>query len=75
MSNQSRITREQENARTQGLHLLARIIARHYLEHPDLYPAPSGDTDGGTKGVGKDDTAVDAAVRDDGNVARKEADL
>ena len=24
----------------EGLRVLARIIARHYLEHPELYPRP-----------------------------------
>ena len=73
MSKKPRLTREQEHGRIEGLRLLARIIARHYLEHPDLYPAPTGDIDGGGEGVGKDDTVFNTAVRDDGNVARKEA--
>ena len=72
MSKKRRLTGEQEDARIQGLRILARIIARHYLEHPDLYPAPTGHTDGGTDGVGKDDIAVNGAVRG-GNAARKEA--
>ena len=25
-----------------GLRALARIIARHYLAHPELYPDPAG---------------------------------
>ncbi len=25
-----------------GLRALARVIARHYLEHSELYPAPAG---------------------------------
>ena len=25
-----------------GLRMLARVIARHYLAHPELYPAPTG---------------------------------
>ena len=24
----------------EGLRILARIIARHYLAHPELYPSP-----------------------------------
>ena len=28
---------EQEEVRQEGLRILARIIARHYLEHPELY--------------------------------------
>ena len=38
-----RLTREQEEMRLQGLRILARIMARHYLSHPDLY---SGDAVG-----------------------------
>jgi len=72
LSKKRRLTGEQEDARIQGLRILARIIARHYLEHPDLYPAPTGHTDGVADGVGKDDIAVNAAVRG-GNAARKEA--
>ena len=26
----------------EGLRALARVIARHYLAHPELYPAPAG---------------------------------
>ena len=33
----SRLTREQEEMRLQGLRILAHIIARHYLANPDLY--------------------------------------
>ena len=73
MSKKQRLTPEQNEIRLRGLRLLARIIARHYLEHPDLYPALTGDIDGGSEGVGKDDTVFNAAVRDDGGVTRKEA--
>ena len=31
-----------------GLRILARIIARHYLAHPELYPQPA-DAEGGEK--------------------------
>ena len=34
----SGLTPAQERRRKQGLRLLARIIARHRLEHPDRYP-------------------------------------
>ena len=71
MNKKRRLTGEQEDGRIQGLRLLARIIARHYLEHPDLYPAPAGDRTGD---VGQEDTAVNAAVRTGGDTARKEAD-
>ena len=40
LSKKRRITRDQERQRIEGLRVLARIIARHYLEHPDLYPRP-----------------------------------
>lgn len=30
-------TGEQEQRRIDGLRLLARVIARHYLEHPERY--------------------------------------
>ena len=45
----------------EGMRVLARVIARHYLAHPELYPAPTGAIDGGTVGVG-------------GSADRKEAD-
>jgi len=73
LNQKRRLTGEQEDARIQGLRLLARIIARHYLEHPDLYPVPSGDSDGGTDGVGNDDATVIAAMRAGGDAALKEA--
>ena len=40
LSNRRRPTRTQERRRIDGLRILARIIARHYLAHPELYPAP-----------------------------------
>ena len=73
MSKKRRLTGEQEDGRIQGLRLLARIIARHYLEHPELYPAPTGDSGGGADGVGKDGPTVKAAVGTGGDAARKEA--
>ena len=75
MNQKRRLTGEQEDGRIQGLRLLARIIARHYLEHPESYPAPGGDPDGGTEGVSKDDTALNALARASGggDAARKEA--
>ena len=42
MSNKRRLTKAQEQRRLDGLRLLARIIARHYLAHPELYPNSSG---------------------------------
>ena len=75
MRNKRRLTGEQENARIQGLRLLARIIARHYLDHPELYPTPAGGgADGDFVSIGMDETNVNAAVHVDGDTARnKEA--
>ena len=42
MSRKKRLTPDQDRQRIEGLRVLARIIARHYLAHPELYPAPSG---------------------------------
>lgn len=56
-----------------GLRALARVIARHYLAHPELYPVPTGDMDGGSASAGKDDAGVNAGPRDDGDPSRKEA--
>ena len=73
MSKKRRLTGEQEDRRIQGLRLLARIIARHYLEHPDLYPAPIGDPDGGADGAARNDATVTARWQTGGDAARKEA--
>ncbi|MDE2781017.1 MAG: hypothetical protein OXI91_15275 [Chloroflexota bacterium] len=43
MSKKGKLTRSQERRRIEGLRILARIIARHYLSHPELYPSPAGD--------------------------------
>ncbi len=37
MSTQQRLSDEQERMRLEGLRTLARIIARHYLAHPEKY--------------------------------------
>ena len=51
MSTQQQLNDEQERMRLEGLRTLARIIARHYLAHPEKYgrsaeeqeaPPPSG---------------------------------
>ena len=52
MSRNRRLTPKQERQRIQGLRVLARIIARHYLANPHLYrngsaPADGQPTDGG----------------------------
>ena len=64
----------QELRRMEGLRVLARIIARHHLEHPELYPAPAGDTGGQAEGAGTDAAAVNAAGVAGRNAERKEAD-
>ena len=59
-----RLTQNQERRRIEGLRILARIIARHYLANPHLYrndaagdgPAPS----------------VNGRTTADGETARKE---
>ena len=63
MSNKRRLTRTQERRRIEGLRTLARIIARHYLAHPELYPSP-----------GEDDTAPtrNNGVAGDGKAAGKD---
>ena len=43
MSSKRRLTRSQERRRIEGLRILARIIARHYLARPEVYPAPRAD--------------------------------
>ena len=45
LSKQRKLTRTQERRRVEGLRILARIIARHYLAHPELYPSPGADTE------------------------------
>ena len=52
MSSKGRLTKAQERRRIEGLRMLARIIARHYLANPHLYrngsaPAKGRLTDGG----------------------------
>ncbi len=44
MKTQRALSDEQERIRLEGLRILARIIARHALAHPDLYAgSPSGE--------------------------------
>ena len=45
LSKKGKLTRTQERRRIEGLRILARIIARHYLAHPELYPNPGVDGD------------------------------
>ncbi len=42
MSTNPRLTQEQEEIQLSGLRILARIVARHYLSNPELYPVPEG---------------------------------
>ena len=37
MKRKRNLTGEQEQRRIDGLRLLARVIARHYLTHPECY--------------------------------------
>ncbi len=37
-----------------GLRVLARVIARHYLAHPELYPVPTVAIGGGGAGGNAD---------------------
>ena len=42
LSKRQGLTTSQEYRRIEGLRILARIIARHYMAHPELYPDPKG---------------------------------
>ena len=42
LSKKKGLTRSQERRRIEGLRILARIIARHYMAHSELYPDPKG---------------------------------
>ena len=52
MTTRPKLTSEQERQRIEGLRVLARVITRHYLAHPELYLAPAVAIDDGTGGVG-----------------------
>ena len=54
-----RLTKNQERRRIEGLRVLARIIARHYLANPHLYRNGSAHADGQT-------TDGDGAARKEG---------
>ena len=60
MSKQRKLTKNQERQRIEGLRVLARIIARHYLEHPEAYPVPA-DADIEVDGSGSPGRKEDAA--------------
>ena len=53
MSRKRKLTRDQECQRVEGLRILARIIARHYPAHPQLYPQPVDAAEGRAEGGGK----------------------
>ena len=48
-----KLTKTQERRRIEGLRILARIIARHYLANPHLYPNGSTPANGQPTGDGK----------------------
>ena len=48
-----KLTKNQERRRIEGLRILARIIARHYLANPHLYPNGSGPADAQPTGDGE----------------------
>ena len=56
MEERSPLTAEQEELRQDGLRILARIIARHYAAHPEIYEGADGaQLDGGRDGAGCED--------------------
>ena len=65
MKNQRHLNDEQEQVRLKGLRILARIIARHYLAHPDLYPSVSGERQEGPLLDSRRDDAEDCARGED----------
>ena len=64
VSRKRNLTPKQERRRIEGLRILARIIARHYLANPHLYP-------GGAAGDGSAPT-VNGRTTADGDTPRKE---
>ena len=50
-----KLTDRQERRRIEGLRILARIIARHYLANPLLYP--NGAAGGGSQSAEKEGAA------------------
>ncbi len=49
-----KLTKNQERRRIEGLRILARIIARHYLANPHLYPNGSAPASGQPTGDGSE---------------------
>ena len=64
VSRKRNLTPKQERRRIEGLRILARIIARHYLANPHLYPSGAG-------GDGPAPT-VNGRTTADGETPRKE---
>ena len=52
-----KLTDRQERRRIEGLRILARIIARHYLANPHLYPNGAANGDGSQSAVRKEGAA------------------
>ena len=61
MSSKRRLTPAQERRRIEGLRILARIIARHYLANPHLYRNGSGPANGRLT-VGREDARKEGAA-------------
>ena len=64
VSSKRKLTPKQERQRIEGLRILARIIARHYLANPHLYR-------NGAAGDGSA-PAVNGRTTSDGDTPRKE---
>ena len=56
-----KLTKSQERRRIEGLRVLARIIARHYLANPHLYTNGSTPANGQTTDVGETGRREDGA--------------
>jgi len=67
LSKKQGLTRSQERRRIEGLRILARIIARHYMAHPELYPVPKGPDGTGPSVNGHAPVDGEAAGRDGEN--------
>ncbi len=64
LSKKQGLTRSQERRRIEGLRILARIIARHYLAHQELYPDPQAPDGTSSSKNGRDLGDGKAAGRD-----------
>ena len=59
MTEQTPLTTEQEETRQEGLRILARIIARHYLSHPELYEGAVGEHVDGDRECNRQESVPD----------------